>query len=180
MKTLRGAVAVSAAVMLLVGCGADAEPKFEAEPSASPTSATPTPDEPEPWEEKSPDGAAAFVEMWVEQFSRAFISGDTGQVRDLAARDCKTCNGFVDLIDDVYERGGSIEGDPWRVRKTRTSGSPPDGMAAISADIFQPAQVVRRHGAAPLRTDPGEVTYLFELTYVDGWKLTGLTFQDEQ
>ena len=42
MKTVRGVAALGAAVILLAGCGADAEPKFEADPSGAPSSVSPS------------------------------------------------------------------------------------------------------------------------------------------
>ncbi len=71
---MRGIVTagVVVAVMALVGCTDEPEPRFEEPtetPSASESSSAAA--EPEPWEEKSKAGAVAFAKHWVEMFNDA-------------------------------------------------------------------------------------------------------------
>ncbi len=180
-KTVRYAVAQGLAaglVLALSACGGDPEPRFEEEPSPTPSEVSSSAPAKEAWEEKSDEGAIAFVEHWIAEFSRAFQSGDTVQVRELAAPGCDACDGLADLIDDAYSDGGSIRGATWRVTDARPSGTPPDGRAAISADIRQPKQVVKKADQQPLRTPAGEATYLFELSWDGGWAVSSILFED--
>lgn len=165
-------------VLALSACGGDPEPQFEADPSPAPSEVTTSAPAKEAWEEKSDDGAIAFVEHWVEAFSDAFQTGDTAAVRDLADAGCDACDGLVDLIDAAYADGGSIRGDAWSVVAARPSGTPPEGRAAVSADIEQPQQVVKKAGERPMRTSAGEATYLFELSWDGGWAVSSILFED--
>lgn len=179
LRHVRAASCASLLVVALAGCGGDPEPEFSPAPSASPTaSASAEVDEPEAWEEKSDDGAVAFVEHWIDEFSIAFQTGETSDVEALATPNCGACAGLTALIDDAYRGGGSIEGEAWTLADARTSGTPPDGQAAVSADIDQPAQVVRVPGESAARTAPGQVTYLFELTWDGGWLVSGILFEE--
>ena len=167
--------AAGAAVLALAGCGDDPEPRI-ADPTSTPSSSSSPSEsaaaEKEPWEEKTDDGAVAFVEHWLEVFSTAFQTGETQDLQALHAKTCPTCDGFVGLIEDAWSDGGEIRGDAWSASSLAPSKNPPDGKAAISATIDQPGQVIVDANGGEERTPPGTVEYLFELAWAQGqWRV---------
>jgi hypothetical protein len=168
---------------VLAGCGADAEPKFEADPSpTAPTSASPTPDEQderEPWQERSPDGAIAFAKHWTAVFSESFQTGDTNELASISASECSGCAGFIDLIREVYDSGGSISGKPWRLLNAGWS-SPDNGQSAVAVTgkMVIPAQTIDRADEAPSNAKPITEIYIFTVSWRDGaWTTTSLARQ---
>lgn len=173
MKTLIGAAALGA--LLLSGCGGDAEPKFEASPTPSPTSASPTPDEPEPWDEKTDAGAIAFVEHWIDLFNESTRTGDSSRLLESSSATCVTCSNFAELTTRVYEEGGYVDGGKWTV----TSTSEPERSSKdllISVDISQALQrIVESAGAEPETFPGGTVDYVARVRWGrDGWKMQAL------
>lgn len=175
MKTLRGVVALGATVLVLAGCGADAGPKFEADPSPSPTSASPTPDEAEPWEEKSDEGAVAFVEHWIGLFNTARATGNTGPLADASTEQCETCSNFVALTDRIYGEGGSVKTDGWTV--ARVGQLPQTGSTSVvPISVDQAPQVLQESAeATPQRNPGGRVGMTATVRWTtSGWKMDRL------
>lgn len=117
-KTVRYAVAQGLAaglVLALSACGGDPEPRFEEEPSPTPSEVTSSAPAKEAWEEKSPEGAVAFAEHWLAAFNQAENSGDVAELRLLSSRECESCSNFVAAIQEVYGSGGRMRSDGWRV-----------------------------------------------------------------
>ena len=79
--------ATGAVVLALTGCGDDPEPRV-ADPTSTPkSSSSPSASaaiEKEPWEEKTDDGAVAFVEHWLEVFNEMQRDGDQDDLRALS------------------------------------------------------------------------------------------------
>ena len=111
-RTFWPCLALSA--VLLAGCTGDPEPR-EPDPTGStgpkPT-ATPPP-LPEAATQETPDGAASFVDHYLEVLNYASLSGDVAALEELSAEGCVACQRFIDTVADTYAGGGSFEGGEW-------------------------------------------------------------------
>ena len=167
---MRHLVAAVAAVLVLGACSDDPTPRFEADPSDTP-SLTPTPDEPEPWEEKSDEGAIAFVEHWVDTFNKSTVTGDSSALDDISSPSCVTCTNFIALTDDIYSAGGRVISDGWSIDSTsdpKVSGK----STLISIDITQSPQVITRAAGEQAERYPGgDVDYLATIRWSGEWQM---------
>lgn len=171
MRRTIGALASSLALAAtLSACGGDPEPRFEAEPSVAPSTASPSASaEPEPWEERTPEGAVAFAKHWTATFSEAFQTGDTTNLSALSAPECETCRTFIDLIDSVYGDGGSISGESWSLEDPGWVQSGRDFIVTGRMEI--PEQVITRSGQDPEPAAPLTRRYIFTIEWSgEGWQ----------
>ena len=120
----RGRAVASASVMVLAllaaGCTSEAEPSPMPTPSPSPTeSETPSPTPPTmPAEAEgtSPNAAKAFVRHYFDQINYAALTGHTEALRALSTRDCESCDAIASNVERIYNGGGRISDESWRVR----------------------------------------------------------------
>ena len=174
------AYAAVAAVLALAGCGGDdptprvADPTPPASVSASPSASAAV--EKEAWEMKTPGGAIAFAELWVSEFSTAFSTGDTATLVAMSEKSCTTCQSFIDLINEVYEAGGSIAGQPWKLTKPAWSAPDgADGQVAVSGTMRVPQQTIERSGESPSTAPATTQAYVFALGWrPGGWQVAKL------
>lgn len=104
------------AVLALTACSGDPQPR-EPDPSATPTStstATPPP-MPDQATEDSPEGAAAFVDYWVDVSNYAAATGDVTELSRISSADCSGCQSYIDLYRDTYAAGGYFKGGDWEL-----------------------------------------------------------------
>lgn len=166
-----------ALVAALSACGGDPAPRFEAEPSAEPTTASPSASaEPEPWEERTDDGAVAFVEHWLGLFRDAENSGETAALRQASASNCESCTRFADEIDAIYRAGGAIESDGWALT---SAGEPiPTGRTSLSVpfDVKQSDQRIRETSDAEWILNRGiRIGLAAEISWRQGqWRMARL------
>ena len=182
MRRTIGALASSLAlVAALSACGGDPEPRFQAEPSAAPSAASPSASvsaEPEPWEERTPEGAVAFAKHWTATFSDAFQTGDTEAFERLNDRSCESCGFLVETVKSIYGEGGTAIGDDWRL--TAPASSPPreNGKAITVTGMMLVSELtVRRPGQPATRDTAARVRFNFDLRWDDGWVVERLVQQ---
>lgn len=60
-------------------------------------------------------GQAAFIEYWFDTFDYAIATGDTGPMMAVAHAECRGCEEMKAGVDEVYSRGGHIEGGMYEV-----------------------------------------------------------------
>ena len=176
-RTIRAVASSLALAAALSSCGGDPEPQFEAEPSAEPSASSPSASaEPEPWEERTPEGAVAFAKYWTATFSEAFQTGETAALDEISAKQCEGCNFFVALIREVYDGGGSIDGDAWQlVNAGWSSPESNDSIVAVTGTMRIPAQIIRRSGEEPSEAAPLTERYIFTVSWAGGrWQTTEL------
>ena len=104
---------VLAALLTLVACSSDPEPK---EPKRTATSATPTatpPTMPAQAKEDTPEGAAAFVKHYIDVFNYAASTGDVEELSRLSSPKCEGCQSYIKLYRDTYKAGGYFKGSDW-------------------------------------------------------------------
>lgn len=163
-------------VATLSACGGDPEPRFQEEPSAAPSAASPSASaEPEAWEERTDDGAVAFVEHWIDEFNISVSTGDSTRLERLSQADCTTCSNFVGLTTQIYDAGGSVEGGGWAIAST-SEPERSNGATLISINIDQEPQTIRESaGAKPDGYSGGRVDYLATIIWDQGaWSMAAL------
>lgn len=156
MRRTIGALASGLALAAtLSACGGDPEPRFEAEPTAAPSTASPSANaEPEPWEEKSDDGAVAFVEHWIDEFNAARATGESEGLASLGTAGCETCNNFVALIEQIYAAGGYVRTDGWSI--VAVGELPQSGKTSIvPVTVEQAPQELRETAESAVQRNPG-------------------------
>jgi hypothetical protein len=165
-------------MLLLVGaCQANPEPSPFAgpestAPAATPPSASPTATPPElPRAATGTDRAAAkaFVRHYIDLVNHAMATGDVAPVVEASGQACESCEAVVDRVQEVYEQGGSIESQGWKI----TVISPVPGQPKLSPmfDLglrLTPQRVFVDATAEPRRFDGGKLPATFLLTRHDG------------
>lgn len=164
--TLASTLALAAA---LSACGGDPEPQFEAEPSAEPTASSPSASaEPEAWEERSDDGAVAFVEHWIDVFDQSKEDGDTDELAALSAASCVTCENFIEMTNDIYANGGSVESRGWTVESISEPVRSADSTL-VAVNVLQSPQKIRRGTDSEVETfEGGNIDLAFTLRWRQG------------
>lgn len=106
-------LAVAASLLLVVAGCSDPEPR-EPKPTASATPTVAAPTMPAQAKEDSPEGAAAFVDHYIEVLNHASATGDVHELSRLSDPDCSGCQKYIDLYRDTYEDGGRFRGGEWK------------------------------------------------------------------
>jgi hypothetical protein len=178
VRRLSRAVAVTIALSVLTACGNDPEPRFEADPSPSPTpSSSPTADDPEPWEEKSDEGAIAFVEHWIDLFNEMQLSGETADFRALGTPSCEACDNFVAITDSLYENGSTVRSEGWSVRAADLPAGQKGADRDVSVVIDQASEVITAPDGSEDRNPSGQITVVARLTWTSqGWRVDSVEF----
>jgi hypothetical protein len=162
------------AALAVAGCSDDPEPKFEPDPSPSASSSSAAPGS-EPWEKQSQAGAVAFAKHWVDVFNDAQQSGQTADLRGISTEECGSCEGFAGQLEDLYDAGGHLESDGWRVLQSVPTKGTPSDEAIVSLRISRSAQVV--HGASGKEKEfsGGRATYSAKLIWeAQAWLMNEL------
>ena len=163
-------------VLALSACGGDPEPQFEADPSPAPSEVATSAPAKEAWEEKSDDGAIAFVGHWIDEFNAMRASGETSTIEDLSHKSCDSCSNFVQLTEQIYDAGGSLETGGW----TPLSGSQP-AQSSSSAPVLSvrvrqsPQTLIESRDSEPVEYDGGRIDLVAHLKWArNGWQMTRL------
>lgn len=185
----RSAIAVAAllATGLLAGCDDEEAPPEPTESVSEPTSApTSTQTEPTPTGPVEPTlppdaqdatkaGALAFVGYYWDLVSYSLVTGDLRALTGLAGPACHGCDGGADFIRSVYEQGGSVDAEPYKVLSItgkRLVTSNDSSVFTGTVRTRSSRQVIRIPGEAPQRVDP--VTEVFSFTVIhtnDAWRV---------
>ncbi|MDF1703383.1 MAG: DUF6318 family protein [Aeromicrobium sp.] len=99
------------AAVLLAGCSGDPEAR-EPDPSGSETpepSATPPP-LPEAATQETAEGAASFVDHYLDVMNYASLTGDTAPLKALSEKDCGGCQDYVEHYENRATAGGTVRG----------------------------------------------------------------------
>lgn len=175
-------VASVAVIGLVAGCGGD-NPTPSAAPSAAASSSTKTmlgtsaPPVPARARRSGDDGAESFGRHYVALINYATTTGETDALSDAAAPTCRSCNSLATRIARVYEDGGSIESDGWKVTGVVVVPGQPAARKYLDLAIRQPRQeVIATAGAKVQRFPGGNQALSMTLRYGSGaWVVTSLT-----
>jgi len=149
------ALALLAPTLVLGGCSDDPVPKI-APPRDSPAvSGEPSPSD-------SAKDPVATVKAWVDARNGALAAGDTSEVEDLSAADCRTCRGLIDPIKKIYADGGHFETTGWRIVKAKQREHQQvmtvDAGVSIAGGVTVPEE-----GGAPNRYPPEHHIVVFKV-----------------
>lgn len=100
------------AAVLLAGCSGDPEPK-EPDSTTSPSPTTTPPPLPEAATQETAEGAATFVDHYLDVLNYATVTGDTSPVEELSGTSCEACTQFARTVAQIYDDGGRITGGEW-------------------------------------------------------------------
>jgi hypothetical protein len=170
-------VATAVVVPLLVaGCSDDPEPRFEQSPAPSPTESTSEATAPEAWEVKSEKGAVAFAKHWIDVFNEAQRTGGTAPLQAISGPGCGSCDGFVEMLDDLYANGGHLESQGWRVLQSVPAPGMPARRPEVTMRIVRtPQRIYESDGSKPESFSGGRATYSARLEWnARGWQMADL------
>ena len=178
-KTVRYAVAQGLAAGLaltLSACGGDPEPRFEEEPSPPPSAVTSSAPAKEAWQEKSDDGAVAFVEHWIDEFNAMRATGDTEPLRALSDRSCESCTASIAYTKEIYSSGGELVTDGWELLQASAPADANSLAPVLGLRVRRSPQVLRESAEAqPQRFKGGDADYTAYLEWKSGgWIMTRL------
>jgi hypothetical protein len=172
--------ALAAVVALATACSEDppAPDPIDAAPSTSTTpSATPSPSAPPTMppaaKGTSRTSAVPFVRHYVAVLNQAAVDGSTAWLAKRSP-ECKACSAIVELIDEVYARGGRIVTDGWTVETAqvlRTGAGP----TQVRITVKSAPQAFRVPGEKPQRFSGGLSVKTFTLEPSRaGWRVAHL------
>lgn len=151
----------------LAACTDDSSP--QPAPLPSPTATTPpvdsAPELPPEAEERSLDGANAFIRHWLDVLNHATTSGQVESLRRLSNSACESCAGVIDRIAATYAAGGRIESGGW-VAGVLVPASRESFQGTIT---MSPQVVVESTGVDP-KEFPGTQS---EITFSLRWNASG-------
>ena len=164
----RIALAALALPLLLAGC-ADDDPvpriPDASTPSASVTE-TSDPDDPddpvEPTlppeaEGKGNEAAEAFVRYYYDAVNYAQATGETSGLAELGLESCTACNGGLQFIHALYERGGTNRGGEYTLTSSEVKGRSEVSSTVESVDL----EVVTAHTRQEV-TGAGDMDRVYE------------------
>ncbi|MGZ5418156.1 MAG: DUF6318 family protein [Nocardioides sp.] len=140
------------AVVLVAGCTSNAEPSPLPEPSAS-SSATASPSAAPPTmppeaDGTSPKAAKAFAHHYFDVINYAARTGDTEGLRELGTKDCVSCEAIASNVEKIYNAGGHIESEGWRLDVVTPVPAQPSDRPILDLGVVQsPEKVIERAGA---------------------------------
>lgn len=122
-------------------------------------------------------GAQQFADLWVDTLNQATETGDTEELRSLAAPDCETCEVFPAKLEEIYAEGGSIETEDWEiVEMVPEAGSSDDAATVLVTVQIPPQSVVASEGAEPTEVEGGRQAFRMVMERTDGdWFLQEIT-----
>lgn len=158
--------------LALAGCGGDdeIEPKMPESSSAASTSTAESPSPTKPVEPNLPpeaegdDAAAAeaFVRHYYDYVNYAQATGDTKGLQGLALQSCVPCDGAIEGLQRIYDKGGSVSGGQYSVRSLEVAGPRHLGNQArayaVKVRVHNQAQGVTGTGTKLDRRYPASTT----------------------
>lgn len=163
-------------VLALSACGGDPEPQFEADPSPAPSEVTTSAPAKEAWEEKSDDGAIAFVEHWIDEFNAMRATGDTEPLRELSDRSCESCTASIQYTEEIYGSGGELVTDGWKLLQASAPADANSSNPVLGLRVRRSPQILQESAEArPQRFKGGDADYTAYLAWKSGgWIMTRL------
>lgn len=173
--------AAGAVVLALTSCGDDPEPQV-ADPTSTPSSSSSPSEsaaaEKEPWEEKTDDGAVAFVEHWLDVFNEMQTSANTQEFSSIGTDGCRACAEFVSINQEIAADGGTIESKGWKLIDAAVGAASTNAKKEVVAHLDQSPERISYSGAKKPREYPGgEATVLMTLVWQEStWVMDEVAF----
>ena len=160
----RIAAAVTAVLLLsLTACGGEDEPAEEDVPAFA--------------DNEGEAGAEQFVGFWTDTLNEATTSGETKQLKSLAASECQACGAFAAQLDQIYGAGGHVESDGWEIeRVVPEAGATADEVGLLVTFTVAPQTVYTSKDAKAQEFEGGKQGFRFHLVRDQGeWLVHDLT-----
>ena len=156
---------------VLGGCsGGDPEPRIA---PSSPISASAS----KPPAASGGRGPVDTVTAWVAARNEALNGRGVAAVERLSSADCKTCDGLIRPIEQVYDSGGSFRTDGWRVIKAKAKVQNASRVRVDAGVVMSAGTTLPSQGASPNRYGAERHIVVFKLTRVgDSWLVSFLGF----
>jgi hypothetical protein len=134
-----------------------------ADPPVSSTTSSPT-------ESSQHESAEHFIRRWAAEDTRIQQTGDTSTFREMS-RGCKGCLRLANLVDRIYEAGGFIHTQGWRVRVISH-----EGMNTYLLKVLaSPTTYSESKEGAVHHLPSGPAQFQLQLTSDDpSWRVTSL------
>lgn len=87
-------------------------------------------------------GAAQFAGFWVDTLNSATETGETEELRSLAAPGCTACEDFAKRLDTIYGAGGRVVSDDWEIENVVPEGGATDDSVGLLVTFAVPPQKV--------------------------------------
>jgi hypothetical protein len=122
-------------------------------------------------------GAEQFVGYWTDTLNEATTSGDTQELKSLAADDCTACADFAGQLDKIYADGGHVESDGWAINKVvPEAGATGDEVGLMVTFDVSPQTVYPTKKAKPQEFPGGTQGFRFHLVRDGGdWAVQDLS-----
>jgi hypothetical protein len=120
MRTRTVISTITLAAAVLAGCSDEPvpkEPDGTASTSPTPISTESPPPLPEQATENSAEGAAAFLDHYLDVMNYASHTGDVAPLQALSLDTCSGCQKYIDHYLERLDAGGSRTGGEWSVDK---------------------------------------------------------------
>lgn len=135
--------------LTLTGCSSSSSPSPDAKGS---TAGPSIPAYAQPETEK---GAENFANYWVKTLNAATDSGNTKQLKALAADTCDDCANFAQTLDQIYGKGGHVESDGWQVLSIVPVDGQPKNAPGLQVNVEATPQKVYPSAKGKPKSYPG-------------------------
>ena len=168
-RALAAALALALAATLS-GCQSNPEPppleRAATSPSPAPSPALAAPTLPPEARGTSEAAAKAFVRHYVAAVNYAMTTGDIEPLRTAGDARCRSCNAVMQRIESVYERGGFIDTDGWRIASIRAVPMQPRRHPTFDLGlVLSPQRVIEHRSARPKQFEGGRLPATLSLDW---------------
>ncbi len=108
--------------------------------------------------ENTPEGAAAFVDHYIEVSNYAASTGDVEDLSRLSDSKCAGCQKYIKLYRDTYAAGGYFKGGEWTPAEMHLDFGEPETY--VTTTITSPASRFRTAADTPEESGEADSTPL--------------------
>ena len=160
-----------AATVLLAGCSGKPAPK-EPDTTSTPSPTATPPPLPEAATHETAEGAASFVDHYLDVLNYAAHTGDTDALERISHNECSGCRDYADHYAERTEAGESLEGGEFSAGNIALSQYGTD--TALVTDLLIAGGTVKDSSGSTTRSfDPSTEPVTFVARFSDGaWTMT--------
>ncbi|NYD43115.1 hypothetical protein [Nocardioides panaciterrulae] len=119
----------------------------------------------------------AVVRSWVAARNKALRGEGVDDVRELSAPSCRTCDGLIEPIEEIYSSGGHFDTAGWRIAKARLRSTGSSRAVVDAGVVMAGGTTVSEAGATPNEYPPERHMAVFKLQPSEkGWLVSFLGF----
>ncbi|GAA3531179.1 hypothetical protein GCM10022234_30390 [Aeromicrobium panaciterrae] len=99
--------------------------------------------------ENTPEGAAAFVDHYIQVLNYASKTGDVTELSHLSDSSCSGCQKYIKLYRDTYAEGGSFSGGEWSPGEMKLDFGEPETYVTTTVAISE-SKYTDSHGVSSI------------------------------